>query len=247
MDKSNKAAATSGSQYYAGHIPTYFGNSPFWGFAQAVTADNSQVSADVTLIAANNPGGPGFIGGDVTEGANKTDPGDGVAGMQVMIFNLNGDAIAYAYTDANGAFGFSDLAYGTYQVYVEALGVQTIPAVVTISPDNSSEENVHIFTSESLISTGIEEFDFEGAISDVYPNPVVGQATIKLNLDAALMINVSVLDLTGRTMSSQTVSVTGGENTIRVNADELKNGYYFLNIQDVDANFSVTRKFMRID
>ncbi|MGB0915982.1 MAG: T9SS type A sorting domain-containing protein [Flavobacteriales bacterium] len=242
-----KAAATSGSQYYAGHIPTYFGNSPFWGFAQAVTADNSQVSADVTLIAANNPGGPGFIGGDVTEGANKTDPGDGVAGMQVMIFNLNGDAIAYAYTDANGAFGFSDLAYGTYQVYVEALGVQTIPAVVTISPDNSSEENVHIFTSESLISTGIEEFDFEGAISDVYPNPVVGQATIKLNLDAALMINVSVLDLTGRTMSSQTVSVTGGENTIRVNADELKNGYYFLNIQDVDANFSVTRKFMRID
>ncbi|MFT6028100.1 MAG: hypothetical protein ACI8P5_002382, partial [Bacteroidia bacterium] len=154
---------------------------------------------------------------------------------------------AYTYTDGNGEFGFSNLAYGTYQVYVEALGVQTIPAVVTIGPDSPSEEGVHIFASESLISTGIEEFDFDGAISEVYPNPVANQASIKLNLDAALMINVSVVDLTGRTISSQTISAAGGENTINVSADELKNGYYFLNIQDVDANFSVTRKFMRID
>ena len=243
-----KAAATSGSQYYNGHIPTYFGNSPFWGFAQNVNVTaNATVTVDVTLIAANNPGGPGFIGGDVTEGANKTDPGDVLSGMQVMIFNLSGDAIAYTYTDGNGEFGFSNLAYGTYQVYVEVLGAQTIPAVVTIGPDSPSEEGVHIFASESLISTGIEEFDFDGAISEVYPNPVANQASIKLNLDAALMINVSVVDLTGRTISSQTISAVGGENTINVSADELKNGYYFLNIQDVDNNFSVTRKFMRID
>jgi PKD repeat protein len=244
-----KAAAYSGSPYYSNHIPTYHGNSPFWGFAQALTIGqpNQIVTADVTLIAASNPGGPGFIGGDVTEGANKTDPGDVLSGMQVMIFNLSGDAIAYTYTDGNGEFGFSNLAYGTYQVYVEALGVQTIPAVVTIGPDSPSEEGVHIFASESLISTGIEEFDFDGAISEVYPNPVANQASIKLNLDAALMINVSVVDLTGRTISSQTISAAGGENTINVSADELKNGYYFLNIQDVDNNFSVTRKFMRID
>ena len=242
-----KAAATSGSQYYSNHIPTYYGNSPFWGFAQNVNVNNNVVTVDVTLIASNNPGGPGFIGGDVTEGANKTDPGDAVSGMQVMIFNLAGDAIAHTYTDGNGEFGFSNLAYGTYQVYVEALGVQTIPAVVTISADMPSEEGVHIFASESLISTGIEEFDFEGAISEVYPNPVANQASIKLNIDASMLINMTVLDLTGRTMATQVVSVAGGENTINVSTDELKNGYYFLNVQDADANFSITRKFMRID
>lgn len=244
-----KAAAYSGSPYYASHIPTYHGNSPFWGFAQTLTIAqaNQQITADVTLIAANNPGGPGFIGGDVTEGANKTDPGDPLSGMQVMIFDLSGNAVTYGYTNANGEFGFSDLAWGTYQVYVEVLGVQTIPAVVTIGPDNPSEEGVHIFASETLISTGIAEFDFEGAISDVYPNPVVNEASISFNLDAEVTISISVVDLTGRMVSTETMNVAGGENRINVSAVNLKNGYYFLNIQDADGNFSVTRKFMRID
>ncbi|MCF8459887.1 MAG: carboxypeptidase regulatory-like domain-containing protein [Flavobacteriales bacterium] len=244
-----KAAATSGSQYYNGHIPTYYGNSPFWGFAQTVTIGqvNAQVTTDVTLIAANNPGGPGFIGGDVTQGANKTDLGDPLSGIQVMLFNLSGDAIAYAYTDANGSFGFSNLAYGTYQVYVEALGVQTIPAIVTIGENEPSVDNVHILASESLISTGIEEFDFDGAISDVYPNPVGNDASIRFNLENEVMVDISILDLTGRMISTHTISVAGGDNTVSVNASQLKDGYYFLNIQDVDGNFSVTRKFMRVD
>jgi len=125
--------------------------------------------------------------------------------------------------------------------------VQTIPAVVTIGPDSPSEENVHILASESLISTGIESFDFEGAISDVYPNPVGNQATINFNLDAEIAVQVSVIDLTGRAISTQSFSVGSGENMVRVNLENLKDGYYFLNIQDVDRSFSVTRKFMRVD
>jgi PKD repeat protein len=244
-----KAAAYPGSQYYNNHIPTYYGNSPFWGFAQTVTLAqvNTQVTADVTLIASNNPGGPGFIGGDVTEGANKADLGDPLSGMQVMLFNLSGNAIACTYTNANGEFGFDDLAYGTYQVYVEQLGVQTIPAVVTIGANEPSVEDVHILVSESLISTGIEEFDFEGAISEVYPNPVLSEATITFNLESEVMVDVNVVDLTGRTISTQTVSISGGKSTVRISAERLNGGYYFLNIQDVDGTFSVTRKFMRVD
>lgn len=243
-----KAAAYPASQYYNGHIPTYYGNSPFWAFAQTVTLAqiNTQVTADVTLIAANNPGGPGFIGGDVTQGANK-DEGDPLSGMQVMIFDLSGSAIAYTYTDENGEFGFSDLAWGTYQVYVEALGVQTIPAVVTIGPNNPSVENLHILASETLITTGIEEFDFEGAISEVYPNPVINDASIRFSLDAEVQINVSIVDLTGRTISTEAKNVAGGKNSISLSAENLKDGYYFLHIQDVNGNFSVTRRFMRID
>ncbi|MCF8463684.1 MAG: carboxypeptidase regulatory-like domain-containing protein [Flavobacteriales bacterium] len=244
-----KAAATLGSQYYNGHIPTYYGNSPFWGFAQTVSIGqvNTQVTTDVTLIAANNPGGPGFIGGDVTQGANKTDLGDPLSGILVMLFDLSGNAIAYTYTDGNGEFGFSNLAYGTYQVYVEALGVQTIPAIVTIGENEPSVDNVQILVSESLISTGIEEFDFDGAISDVYPNPVGIDASIRFNLEKEVMVDISILDLAGRMITTHTVSVAGGENAVSISTGQLKDGYYFLNIQDVDGNFSVTRKFMRVD
>lgn len=244
-----KAAAYAGSQHYGNHIPTYYGNSPFWGFAQTISIGqvNVQVSADIFLIAANNPGGPGFIGGDVTQGANKMDEGDPVAGMQVMLFSLNGNAVAYAYTDANGEFGFSNLAYGTYQVYVEALGVQTIPAIVTIGENEPSVEDVHILASETLITTGIEEFDFEGAISEVYPNPVGADASINFNLETEVQVDVRILDLAGRTISTRTISVSSGENTVLISTEGLNDGYYFLNIQDADGAFSVTRKFMRVD
>jgi PKD repeat protein len=244
-----KAAAYPGSQYYSNHIPTYYGNSPFWGFAQTISIGqaNIQVSADITLIAASNPGGPGFIGGLVSEGANKMDEGDPVSGMQVNLFDLNGNAIAYTYTDVNGEFGFENLAYGTYQVYVEALGVQTIPAVVTIGPDASEVDDIQIWASESLITTGINDFDFEGAIGNVYPNPVLDGAAINFNLEAEVMVDISIVDLAGRTVSTETVSVASGENTLRIDADGLNEGYYFLNIQDVDGAFSITRKFMRVD
>ena len=244
-----KAAAHSNSPYYNNHIPTYYGNSPFWGFAQTVsiTTPGVQITADVTLIASNNPGGPGFIGGYVSQGANKTDEGDPLAGMQVMLFDMNGNAIAYTYTDANGAFGFSNLAYGTYQVYVEALGVQTIPAVVTIGSEQPSVESIQILVSESLISTGIEMIDFDAAISEVYPNPVLNRATINFNLNSEVTVILSVLDLTGRTVSTRTVSIASGENMVKVDSENLKGGYYFLNIQEVDGSFSITRKFMRVD
>jgi len=244
-----KAAAYPGSQYYNNHIPTYYGNSPFWGFAQTVTLGqvNTQVTADIFLIAANNPGGPGFIGGDVTQGANKTDPGDPLEGMQVMLLDLNDNAIAYTYTDANGQFGFSNLAYGTYKVYVEKLGVATEPAYVTIGPDQPSVDDVQIVASETVITTGINDFDFEGAISEVYPNPVGADASINFNLETGVMVNINILDLAGRTISTSSHSISSGENQVRFDVGDLTEGYYFLNIQDVEGAFSVTRNFMRVD
>jgi PKD repeat protein len=244
-----KAAAYPGSQYYNSYIPTYYGNSPFWGFAETVTIAqvNTQVLVDVTLIASNNPGGPGFIGGDVAQGANKMDEGDPLANMQVMLFDLSGTALACTYTDGNGQFGFDNLPYGTYQVYVEVLGVQTIPAIVTISANEPSVTDVHILASESLISTGIAEFDFEGAIGQVYPNPAAQDANVALNLFEGAMVDVSISDLTGRRISTLAVSISAGENNLKLNVADLKAGYYFLNIQEVEGKFSITRKFMRVD
>jgi hypothetical protein len=207
---------------------------------------NAQVTSDVTLIGSNNPGGPGFIGGDVTEGANKTEPGDPLSGVQVMLFDLSGAAIACTYTDANGSFGFEGLAYGSYQVYVEMLGVQTIPAIVNINENEPSVEDVHILASETIISTAINEVDFESAIGQVYPNPVVDGALVRFNLETATELNMTVLDLAGRTVRSETTTVSNGENTVSVSTQGLVGGYYLLNIQDTEGNFNVTRRFMRV-
>jgi hypothetical protein len=205
---------------------------------------NIQVTSDINLIAAVNTGGPGFIGGDVTEGANKTE-GDPLAGMEVVLFDMSGNAIQYAYTDANGQFGFSNLAYGTYQVYVEVLGVQTIPAIVTISSETPSVEDLHIMASETLISTGIAEFDFNGAISEVFPNPTNNELAIRFELPTATDVRISVLDLTGRMLITRTNTVETTQ--VRFDVSSLTEGYYLLSIEGEDGSFQVTRNFMRID
>jgi hypothetical protein len=81
----------------------------------------------------------------------------------------------------------------------------------------------------------------------VYPNPVVGQAAININLEVEAMVKINILDLAGRTISARTAAVARGENVLRIETDQLKEGYYFLNLQEEKGVFSITRKFMRVD
>jgi hypothetical protein len=70
---------------------------------------------------------------------------------------------------------------------------------------------------------------------------------VALNLFEGAMVDVSISDLTGRRISTLAVSISAGENNLKLNVADLKAGYYFLNIQEVEGKFSITRKFMRVD
>jgi PKD repeat protein len=240
-----KAAAGPNTMYYAGYLPTYYGNSLFWEYAQnvAVGQVNPGIQYDITLIAGNNPGGSGFIGGNVNDGANKVD-GNGLEGVTVMLFDLSGGAIAYTYTDVNGDFSFDNLAYGSYQVYSEMAGYTTIPAVVNISAENPSIEDLIIIVSESLISTGVTQIDMDAHIGDVYPNPVNETAQVNFNMDRAHQVVISIVDLTGRVMASEDVAMMSGLNTYRFAVDGLSRGYFLLNVRDNNGTFNITRRFV---
>lgn len=242
-----KAAAGQNTMYYTGYLPTYYGNSLFWEYAQDVTVDAVMpgVQYDITLIAGNNPGGPGFIGGSVLDGANKTEADGGpLEGVNVMLFDLQGNTIAYTYTDVNGEFFFDNLAYGGYQVYAEMLNHTTIPAVVNISAENPSAEGLTIYVSDELISTGIAQIDFESLIGGVYPNPVSDMAALNLSLEGSHMVNLTIVDLTGRVIGTETVSLMPGINTHRFDVAGLSGGYYMLNISETGGAFNITRRFI---
>lgn len=242
-----KAATTPNSVFYADHLPTYYGNSTFWQYADYIAVAWAQpaVQYDVTLIGGNNTGGPGFIGGSVTEGANKVaDEGDPVVGIAVMLFDMTSNAIAYTYTNANGQFAFENLPYGVYQVYTELLNYTTIPTVVTLTAEQSSVDDIGVQVSQGLISTGIAETDFETLVGSIYPNPVVDNATLTLDFEAGHDVTLSVVDLAGRTVAAQFVALLRGKNTLSVSANGLTEGYYFLQLRDSKGAFVVTRKFV---
>lgn len=242
-----KAATGPNSIYYSDHLPTYYGNSPFWNFADEITigAVMPGVPNDITLISGNNPGGPGFIGGDVTEGANKQDPGDAIANVAVEVFTMNGDAVMYTYTDANGNFNLSDLAYGTYQVYVEVLGVPCTPAVVTLSPQNPGVSDLSFFVNSDMVATGIDEATVV-SITGTYPNPANDRLTLGLDARTAAQGTLTVSDLTGRKVVARNVSIAAGANSITVDVSALTPGVYVLSLQPVGSS-AVTERFMKAD
>lgn len=245
-----KAAAGPNSAYYSDHIPTYYGNSPFWDFAQTVSISqaNIQVIADILLISGNNPGGPGFIGGDVTQGANKWgDIGDPVVGATVLLFDMAGNNIAYQYTDINGEFGFSNLAWGTYQVYVEMLNKETVPAIVTIGPANPSVENIHVQVFETEITTGIEDQPVVLEDLGMYPNPTSGVTTVDLSSEISTQLSMSIVEMTGRVVMTQTYQLNPGSNRVQFNADQLSEGYYNLTFTNVESTVQINQKLIVVD
>lgn len=245
-----KAAAGANSAYYADHIPTYYGNSPFWDFADnvSISQTNMQVTTNILLISGNNPGGPGFIGGDVTQGANKwADEGDPVEGATVLLFDMAGNNIAYQYTDGNGEFGFGNLAWGTYQVYVEMLNKETVPAIVTIGPANPSVENIHVQVFETEITTGIEDQPVVLEDMGMYPNPTSGVTTVDLSSEISTQLFMSIVEMTGRVVMTQTYQLNPGSNRVQFNADQLSEGYYNLTFRNAESTVQINQKLIVVD
>ncbi len=241
-----KAATTPNSAFFSSQLPTYYGNSTFWNYGQTivVTEVAPAVQYDITLITGNNPGGPGFIGGDVTEGANKmAAEGDPIEGVTVMLFDMAGNAIAYTYTDAYGAFGFDNLAYGMYQVYTELINFTTVPAVVAIGEDDPSVDDIHVFVADEFISTGVEEVNFDALVSGVYPSPMADNGSLTVNFEQNYTVTMSIVDLTGRVITSESRVLPAGKSTMAVAAAGLSEGYYMLIMTEQAGAFSITRKF----
>ncbi|GAB4498741.1 MAG: hypothetical protein OHK0019_34610 [Saprospiraceae bacterium] len=70
-----KAALKPNSSGYDEHLPTYYGGALLWSDATpvVVNAISGSYSTDniyIPLVPGQNPGGPGFIGGFVNQGAN---------------------------------------------------------------------------------------------------------------------------------------------------------------------------------
>jgi hypothetical protein len=69
---------------------------------------------------------------------------------------------------------------------------------------------------------------------NVYPNPNAGNFSIDYFSKNPAMLNVYIMDLTGRTIFSTTQEVFDGMNTFQLNLPDLTNGMYFMNIVNGD-------------
>ena len=229
-----KAALDPANPGYATHIPTYYGNALQWNFAAVVSVCPSISNANITFVAGANPGGPGFIGGLVSQGANKTQ-NTALVGVTVILKDNTGQLISWTLTDANGAYSFPNLAYGTYHITVDALNLQASEKIVTLSAGMPTENNADVEMNLNPTS-GNQNLDLAQHLR-FYPNP----ASSTVHLDYADMPNhtelqFNILHISGMTVASKRLNLNENKGSIAFDISTLSEGFYIFQMTDAQGH-----------
>ncbi len=181
-----KAALLPGSPLYDNYLPTYFPNSIFWSGATPLlplstlhwSGECAIPSYYIDLVPGLNPGGPGFVGGLVNQGANfqghnngaESGEGDPMAGVNVILTLPDGTPVAATVTNAQGGYSFEGLAWGTYVVTLDIPGLPLVYATVTIGPNQPSSGNIDFKVDENSAALSATDLSKKQWIK-VSPNP----------------------------------------------------------------------------
>lgn len=240
-----KAALLPASPDYANYLPTYLGDELFWSNATSTIVTNSNIfNPPIFLIQGANPGGPGFIGGLISQGANKG-PGDPLSDISVLLMHNDGTPSGHTVTDANGEFSFSNLAYGTYKVHVEVPGKESEEWTVVIDGTNATFETANFEVGSTQIhavgTTAIDQFT-TGEVLAVFPIPAREVLNIQVNFSEPVNVGLSLVNMMGQTVAVKTEGLMVGSRELSVDVRNLPQGTYLLRIQ-ADAQL-VTRRVL---
>ncbi|HLP19624.1 MAG TPA: PKD domain-containing protein, partial [Chitinophagales bacterium] len=230
-----KAALLPTDVDYASYLPTYYGNELNWANATPVSLYTDQYNIDINLTAGVNPGGPGFVGGWVSQGAGlaignnneSRSEGDPLPGIQINLLTVNDVPVASTYTDAMGRYTFSNLALGTYKVYAEEINKVPYPLNVTLTANNPSQDNVNVSVNSNSAVTGVDNLR-DIYIDGILPNPVLDKAIVSVSLNEAAAMLLTLTDLTGRRLQSRSLNLHTGTNQVIVDLSNEPSGVYHL-------------------
>ncbi|HHG85535.1 MAG TPA: T9SS type A sorting domain-containing protein [Bacteroidetes bacterium] len=248
-----KAAPDSAT--YPTEMPTYADTAIYWNNAGQILSVNFPTVVNFSTRFGTNPGGPGFIGGYISQGANKRQgPGDPMPNIRVILYsNTLNQFVDETYSNGNGYFSFSNIPLGDYKVSVDVAGVNhlTVPNLLlnaqTPIQDNldfrlhtTYFELVTLIATASPLSTG---FNFEA-----FPNPSRSATTILLELEDETDALLRVFNLNGRevkTLSAEFLHAGTHHFTFDPAQEGLASGVYFIRLDAV--GFSKTIKFITMD
>jgi hypothetical protein len=227
-----KANLTEFSSYFSQFAPTYFGNVLYWENATLVEVVSNQDNYNIAMLAAENNGGPGTVGGNVDEGPGRlmnpelfssaTGP---AANVHVLVTNLAGDAQRWTNSDANGNFTINSLDYGDYLLFADVAGIVSIPMAFTISPDTPNA--TVMFVLGDLI-TSVSSNKSEEII--IFPNPAVNM--VQVFSTQSDVQKLKLINIAGSLVFEQTIS--GKQSQLDVSS--LAAGTYFLVVENFQGS-----------
>jgi hypothetical protein len=231
----------------SGYVPTYSGASAYWSKATI----NDHISgggniADINLVYASLPSGPGTISGYVYSGAGKGTTGE-VADAGVLVYlkdALTGQILTYAYTNAEGKYSFGSIAEGSYVIYPEYYQYYTTPSsVISVTATNLSVADVTFKrhtgsrTIKPFVVNAVSDVNNTGTIS-AYPIPAKSFVNIVSTRGFGNDATITLTDVTGRDVYSQTIA-DGSTDPLRVDVSGFAAGIYLVKVQSSEGTSSM--------
>lgn len=185
---------------YPNEIPTYNISSPVFQNADAVYLSYPFGNTDFSTIAGINPGGNGFIGGIVGNGAGKqTAVGQPIPNLSIILMNTNSEVVEQTTTDAGGLFSFDDLEETTFSLWVDKAGIlNNLAPSISLATENVQDNlqfKLHETFLENITTVSIEEL--KNSHFEVYPNPTNGQLIIQ---NKEIQFSVELLNILGESV-----------------------------------------------
>lgn len=232
------------SIYFGQYLPTYHYASLTWQEAWPVFPVPMGITHDVFMLPgtfANS--GNGSIAGTVHSGETR----GLLNGVEMVLFTHDNQPLTYIRTNEEGRFDFSQLAWGTYIVHTEIVGINASPITLTLSEDNP-DTDISIIVQNGMAALGVEDTQSEylDEVGYIYPNPVGNQARVEVSLLQQSDVHVIVFNHVGQMVYNRTDSGIRGKTQIEVNTAKLKNGFYTLQII-TDDGATLIRKFIKMN
>lgn len=224
-----KAAVVNGTPLANMLAPTYHFASTYWGNAMLINhTGGSSNNKHIHMQAGTSTNGPGFISGNVTQGAGKG-TATGVPNLLVILRNASNQMVAFTYTDINGIYSFGNIPMGTYNIYPENMPQVTTPSSpFTIQSGSYTISNIDFEKTSTQIKPKTTNVEILTSNTfTIFPNPTADNAVINWSNDWTGMAQMSVVDMTGRVVMQNLLNTSIAST---INLQSLTSGVYFIKI-----------------
>ncbi len=241
-----KATLLPGTVGAAQYIPTYHLNSTTWEEATEQVIPNwLTVTTDVWMKhTSGNPGG-GVIGGTVLDphhiiagSGDEVRDAVGVPNLEVLLKDENGEPINFMFSDADGGFKFSNLAFGTYRISYEIPGVHSPDVWVTLTPEDPERLQITLIVNQG--TTAVDQPEQKEL--RLYPNPAKNEINIVMP-EVNSNFNIQIVDMQGKVVNAG--SGRSANSILSVNVDHLSPGLYHINLQGESGIYY--SRFLKLD
>ena len=240
-----KAKLLSSVPGTSGYVPTYGLSSSLWSAAATITHASATDTQHINMIYGTVPTGPGFIGGLISTGAGRNTAGAVPAvGMLVYLKDPSNNILTYTYTDATGAYSFSGLANGSYNIYpvdykyntTAWLGATINSSAETFnSGDFYQHTTLHTITPYGTLCCG--PIVTTPSIN-LYPNPAMNEVNINWKNEKTGDADIIITDMTGREVYRSVLNINTASASAQLDIHSLNDGIYFITIKSGSISYT---------